>query len=283
MNALKIKALLHQFFIEDIGDQDLTSEAIFSRHETGYAEIVAKQSGIFVGDSIIAEGFYLINQQAEVQLYKRDGEHVKAGDIIAKVHGPIQAILTGERVILNLIQRMSGIATMTFQARKMMEGTHTQICDTRKTTPGLRGLEKYAVRMGGGVNHRFGLYDGVMLKDNHIAYAGSIKKAVLKVKESVGPMVKIEVEIETLEQLKEAVEADVDVIMFDNCRPQTIKEWISLVPNHIMTEASGGMTLNNIASYKDTGVDYISLGALTHSVQSLDISLNVEEMNHELV
>lgn len=283
MNALKVKALLHQFFIEDVGDQDLTSEAIFSRHETGSAEIVTKQSGVFVGDSIITEGFQLLNQQAKVQLYIKDGQYVEAGDIIAKVHGPIQAILTGERVILNLIQRMSGIATMTFQARKIMEGTHTQICDTRKTTPGLRGLEKHAVRMGGGVNHRFGLYDGVMLKDNHIAYAGSIKNAVLKVKEYIGPMVKVEVEIETLEQLKEAVEADVDIIMFDNCDPQTIKKWISQVPNHITTEASGGMNLNNIALYKDTGVDYISLGALTHSVQSLDISLNVEEMNHELV
>ncbi|MEK5136950.1 carboxylating nicotinate-nucleotide diphosphorylase [Priestia sp. FSL W8-0001] len=283
MNALKVKALLHQFFIEDVGDQDLTSEAIFSRHETGSAEIVTKQSGVFVGDSIITEGFQLLNQQAKVQLYIKDGQYVEAGDIIAKIHGPIQAILTGERVILNLIQRMSGIATMTFQARKIMEGTHTQICDTRKTTPGLRGLEKYAVRMGGGVNHRFGLYDGVMLKDNHIAYAGSIKNAVLKVKEYIGPMVKVEVEIETLEQLKEAVEADVDIIMFDNCDPQTIKKWISQVPNHITTEASGGMNLNNIALYKDTGVDYISLGALTHSVQSLDISLNVEEMNHELV
>lgn len=283
MNALKVKALLHQFFIEDVGDQDLTSEAIFSRHETGSAEIVTKQSGVFVGDSIITEGFQLLNQQAKVQLYIKDGQYVEAGDIIAKVHGPIQAILTGERVILNLIQRMSGIATMTFQARKIMEGTHTQICDTRKTTPGLRGLEKYAVRMGGGVNHRFGLYNGVMLKDNHIAYAGSIKNAVLKVKEYIGPMVKVEVEIETLEQLKEAVEADVDIIMFDNCDPQTIKKWISQVPNHITTEASGGMNLNNIALYKDTGVDYISLGALTHSVQSLDISLNVEEMNHELV
>ncbi|MBY6085266.1 carboxylating nicotinate-nucleotide diphosphorylase [Priestia flexa] len=283
MNALKVKALLHQFFIEDVGDQDLTSEAIFSRHETGSAEIVTKQSGVFVGDSIITEGFQLLNQQAKVQLYIKDGQYVEAGDIIAKVHGPIQAILTGERVILNLIQRMSGIATMTFQARKIMEGTHTQICDTRKTTPGLRGLEKYAVRMGGGVNHRFGLYDGVMLKDNHIAYAGSIKNAVLKVKEYIGPMVKVEVEIETLEQLKEAVEADVDIIMFDNCDPQTIKKWISQVPNHITTEASGGMNLNNIALYKDTGVDYISLGALTHSVQSLDISLNVEEMNYELV
>jgi len=187
----------------------------------------------------------------------------------------VRSILTGERVILNLLQRMSGIATITHKAVALLGSSHTRICDTRKTTPGMRMLEKYAVRAGGGYNHRFGLYDGVMLKDNHIAHAGSILDAVVKVREQVGHMVKVEVEIENKSQLLEAIEAGADVIMFDNCSPEVIKGWIPLVPAHIVTEASGGITLGTLHSFRDSGVDYISLGALTHSAGSIDISLDL--------
>jgi nicotinate-nucleotide pyrophosphorylase (carboxylating) len=170
---------------------------------------------------------------------------------------------------------MSGIATRTKQAVNVLGSTFTKIIDTRKTTPGLRMLEKYAVRCGGGYNHRFGLYDGVMIKDNHISFAGSILKAVEKIKANIGHMVKIEVEIESKEQLVEAIEAGVDIVMFDNRTPEEIKEWISLVPEGIMTEASGGITLDNLYKYKDTGVHVISLGFLTHTIQSIDISAKV--------
>jgi nicotinate-nucleotide pyrophosphorylase (carboxylating) len=185
-------------------------------------------------------------------------------------------LLTGERVILNLLQRMSGIATLTHRAVTILNNSHTRICDTRKTTPGLRMLEKYAVVCGGGYNHRFGLYDGVMIKDNHIAFCGSITKAVQAVREKLGHMVKIEVETETKEQVLEAVRAGADVIMFDNRTPDEVREFVSLVPKPIITEASGGITLENLAEYGTTGVDYISLGMLTHSATALDISFHLQ-------
>ena len=204
-----------------------------------------------------------------------DGDPFQKGDRLAVVRGNVADLLKGERVVLNLVQRMSGIATTTRRAVELLGDVKTRIADTRKTTPGLRMLEKYAVRTGGGFNHRFGLYDGVMIKDNHISFAGSIINAVQRVREKLGHMVKIEVEIETKDQLLEAIEAGVDVIMFDNRSPQEIKEWISLVPDGIVTEASGGITLENLADYKDTGVDVISLGFLTHTVKSLDISVKM--------
>ena len=210
----------------------------------------------------------------------KDGEKIEAGQIIASAKGPVAVLLNGERVILNLIQRMSGIATLTNKAVQTLDSDHTKICDTRKTTPGLRMLEKYAVRTGGGFNHRFGLYDAIMLKDNHIAFAGSITKAVQVAKEKSGHMVKIEVETETLAQVEEASLAGADVIMFDNRTPSEIKQWIHVVPEHIVTEASGGITLDNLASYKEAGVDYISLGFLTHSAKSLDISVKVKIKEH---
>lgn len=194
---------------------------------------------------------------------------------MAVVSGSVSALLQGERVVLNLVQRMSGIASLTRTAVETLNSSFTRICDTRKTTPGLRMLEKYAVRCGGGYNHRFGLYDAVLIKDNHIAFAGSIRRAVQLVREKVGHMVKIEVETETKEQVMEAVEAGADVIMFDNRNPLEIKEMISLIPEHIITEASGGITLDNLAAYRDSGVHYISLGFLTHSFKSLDISAEV--------
>lgn len=275
MNKLKLRLLLEQFLLEDIGERDVTSELIFGEEEQGEIVFLAKESGIFCGEEVIRTGFAILDNQAEVQLMIIDGEPIEVGQKLGVVRGAVSSLLKGERVVLNLVQRMSGIATKTREAVSTLDSQHTRIVDTRKTTPGLRMLEKYAVRCGGGFNHRLGLYDAVMIKDNHISFAGSIQNAVDKVRSNLGHMVKIEVEIETKDQLLEAIEAKADVIMFDNRAPEEIMEWIHLVPAGIYTEASGGITLDNLASYKDTGVDVISLGFLTHSVKSLDISVKV--------
>ena len=276
MNKLLLKKMLKEFFIEDIGDMDITSNGIFPPGQKGSANFIVKSAGIIAGLPIIQEGYQLLDPSIEVNFLINEGDHVQKGQIIADVSGPVATILTGERVILNLLQRMSGIATMTNLAIKTLNDPSIHICDTRKTTPGLRMLEKYAVTLGGGKNHRKGLYDGVMIKDNHISFSGSITKAVERVRKKVGHMVNIEVETESLDQVKEAVEAGADIIMFDNRSPDEIRQLIKHVPPHIITEASGGITLESIGNFAHTGVDYISLGFLTHSVKALDISVNVE-------
>lgn len=273
MNHILVQKKLKQFLLEDIGEGDLTSEAIFPLTNRGKAHFIAKDHGILAGIHLIHMTYSLLDQTIDVSLFKKDGDIVKRGDIIATVQGPVRHILTGERLILNLLQRMSGIATATYQAVSLIDDNHTRICDTRKTTPGLRVFEKYAVTCGGGFNHRHGLYDGVMIKDNHIAFAGSISKAVQTIKAKLGQMIKVEVETETEEQVIEAIHAGADIIMFDNRSPEEIIELNKLVPKHITTEVSGGITLDSLPLYKNTGVDYISLGFLTHSVQALDISL----------
>ncbi|MCM3725270.1 carboxylating nicotinate-nucleotide diphosphorylase [Neobacillus cucumis] len=275
MNSLKLRSQLEEFFIEDIGEQDITTDYIFSDDTTGKIVFLSKDEGVFCGEEVIKAGFYLLNHDLSVELFVKDGQAIEKGQELANVSGKIADLLKGERVVLNLIQRMSGIATLTQKAVHTLDSGHTKVCDTRKTTPGLRMLEKYAVRCGGGFNHRFGLYDAVMIKDNHISFAGSISKAVEAVRKKAGHMVKVEVEVETEEQVREAVQAGADVIMFDNRTPDEIKEFIKLVPAGIITEASGGIQLANIADYRDTGVDYISLGLLTHSYKALDISVKV--------
>lgn len=277
MNPIKLRKMLEDFFMEDIGDQDLTSQAIFPAEQTGSGIFIAKEPGIIAGLGIIQQAYHLLDPKLKVSLHYTDGDYVQKGEKIAEVRGSVRNILTGERVILNLLQRMSGIATLTNQCIETLDDASIQICDTRKTTPGLRMLEKYAVTVGGGKNHRNGLYDGVMIKDNHITYAGSITKAVEKAREVLGHMVKIEVETESKEAVIEAVEAKADVIMFDNRSPEEVKEFTKLVPSPIITEASGGINLSTLATYAGTGVDYISLGLLTHSVKALDISLLVNE------
>ena len=276
MNQLKLRLQLEQFFLEDIGDRDVSTETIFGHEETGEIIFVAKDNGIFCGEDVIRAGFALLDRDTVVEMKVKDGDPIEVGQTFAKVKGKVAALLQGERVVLNVVQRMSGIATQTRKAVETLNSGHTKITDTRKTTPGLRMLEKYAVTCGGGVNHRYGLYDAVMIKDNHISFAGSITKAVEKARSGIGHMVKIEVEVETEDQVKEAVEAKADVIMFDNRTPDEIKAWIGLVPDSIKTEASGGITLENLAGYSDTGVDVISLGFLTHTVKSLDISVKVK-------
>lgn len=275
MNVIKLRSMLEQFYIEDIGDGDLSSMYLFPETAIGEMDLVAKMNGLFCGKQIIEECLRVVDDSASVRCHLEDGAKVQKGTIIATVTGRVQSLLKCERVLLNIIQRMSGIATETNDVVQRVIGTNTKICDTRKTMPGLRMLDKYAVRVGGGFNHRNGLFDAVMLKDNHLAFAGSITHAVKTVRESLGHTVKIEVEIETVGQLVEAVDASADIIMFDNCTPEEIKEWRKLVPDSIITEASGMITKETISEYAEAGVDYISLGYLTHSVNAFDISANV--------
>ena len=277
MNLLKLKQLLEQFFIEDIGERDVTSDTLFPVESQGTLTFLAKEAGIFSGGDVIKTGFTMLDSTIEIELFVRDGESFEVGQKLAQMTGSMAALLKGERVVLNLVQRMSAIATEANKAVQILAGTKTKPCDTRKTTPGLRMLEKYAVRSGGAFNHRYGLYDAVMIKDNHISFAGSITQAVEIVKAKLGHTVKIEVETESKEQVIEAVQAAADIIMFDNRTPEEIKQFVQLVPPHIVTEVSGGITFENLALYRDCGVDMISLGCLTHSVRALDISAKVRE------
>lgn len=279
MNQLKLRRLLEGFLLEDIGNSDLTSEAIFPSYQTGTGVFTVKDTGIIAGLSIIKEAYALLDSTIEVDLLISEGEKVESHQPIAEVRGPIIHLLSGERVILNLLQRMSGIATLTNLSIKRLNDPTIQLCDTRKTTPGLSMLEKYAVRIGGGKNHRNGLYDGVLIKDNHVSFCGSITNAVTAVRKQIGHTLKVEVEAETEEQVLEAVAIGADIIMLDNCTPERVKNFTELIPKTIITEASGGITLQNLHEYANTGVDYISLGFLTHSVRSLDISLNIKTVD----
>ncbi len=274
MQRIALRRMLEQFYMEDIGSGDLSAQLMSDVGER-QAVIHAKQDGIAAGVEVIREAFALLDQEVRVSLHKKDGDPVARGETIAVLTGRASTLLTGERVVLNLLQRMSGVATATRQAIERLNDPSIRICDTRKTTPGLRMFEKYAVTAGGGYNHRFGLYDGIMIKDNHIAAEGSITAAVAKARAQVGHMVKIEVEIEDEAQLREAIAADADIIMFDNCGPDTVRRFAQLTPPHIITEASGGINMQTLPEYAGTGVHYISLGFLTHSVTSLDISMDI--------
>lgn len=279
MNRLKAKKLIESFLIEDIGVNDFSANTIFEDNKIGEGVFTAKTDGIISGTDIISLTYETYGKNVDLEIIKKDKSEVKKGDIIAKVKGPVTTLLTCERVILNLMQHMSAIATATSRAVKLLDDNTIRICDTRKTLPGLRMFEKYAVTCGGGFNHRFGLFDGIMLKDNHIAFAGGIENAVKKVRSQTGHMIKIEVETENAEQVKEAVRAGADIIMFDNRTPEEIKELVKLVPKHIVTEASGGINLDNISSFKGTNVNYISMGAIIYSAMPMDISFNSMEGN----
>ncbi|MBQ6555300.1 MAG: carboxylating nicotinate-nucleotide diphosphorylase [Firmicutes bacterium] len=277
MNTLLAKEQIASFLKEDVGTGDLSTDLVFGRELDGTGVFLAKDDGIVSGTEIIALTYSLYTDKVKVTLFKHDGDRVSKGENIAKVEGPVFALLTCEWIILNLMQLMSGIATATRRMVDALDDPTIRIVDTRKTHPGLRMFEKYAVTCGGGFNHRFALYDGVMLKDNHIAFAGGIEKAVALVRSKLGHMVKVEVETETEEQVKQAVKAGADVIMFDNRTPEEIKHLQTLVPKHIITEASGGININSIASFKGCGVDYISVGSLTNGAKPLDISFNSTE------
>lgn len=275
INIIKLRRTIREALEEDLGMGDLSS-SIFPEFHTSTGLFTAKAAGVLAGLTVIEETYRMLDPEIAVTFFHKDGKAVSPGDDIAKVEGTTQALLSAERVILNLLQHLSGIATATRNAVDALNDENIRICDTRKTLPGLRMLQKYAVRCGGGYNHRFQLDDGIIIKDNHIKAAGSISKAVEQAKENHGQMVKIEVETETRGQVLEAVDAGADIIMLDNRSPDEVKELSELVPEHIITEVSGGITPETIGSYKNCGADYISMGALTHSVTALDISFNLE-------
>lgn len=261
---------------EDAPNGDITTIATVSPDAVISGRFVAKADGIICGIEIISRTFEICGGGFELETYFKDGEAVRKGDIIARVKGNAQTILTGERTALNLIQRASGIATLTAAAVAQVKGTSAKICDTRKTMPGLRVLDKYAVRAGGGSNHRFCLSDGILIKDNHIKAAGSITEAVTRAKAYAPHTIKVEVEVETLDELKEALAAKADIIMLDNMQNEMMREAVAIVDGKALTEASGNMGEKDLRAVAETGVDLISIGALTHSVKALDISLKFD-------
>ena len=258
---------------EDVGTGDITTESTIPEDRIAHGKYRAKESGVLCGIGVAERVFALINPSIRFTAYKKDGDRIEKGEIIAEVVGKATDVLTGERVGLNLMQRMSGIATRTAEACAQVEGTNAKICDTRKTTPGLRVIEKYAVKVGGGTNHRFNLADGILIKDNHIVAAGSITAAVKAARANAPHTLKIEVEVEDFDQLHEALAAGADIIMLDNMNCEDMTKAVGIVAGRAITEASGNMGDRNLREVAECGVDLISIGALTHSVRSLDISL----------
>lgn len=277
MNSVTMKLqadpLILQALQEDITGEDVTTNAILPEDCQGEAELLCKQDGIIAGLDVFARAFTLLDDKVWFDFFVKDGDEVHKGQKLAKVVGSIRAILSAERVGLNYLQRMSGIATYTHQVVSLLAGTGITLVDTRKTTPNMRVFEKYAVTVGGGKNHRYNLSDGVLLKDNHISAAGGVAKAIALAKAYAPFVRKIEVETETLDMVREAVEAGADIIMLDNMRHDMMKEAVTLIDGRAETECSGNVTKENIAALADIGVDYISSGALTHSAPILDLSL----------
>ena len=273
--TMKLQAdhLILEALKEDISSEDVTTNSVMKEAVAGEVDLICKQDGIIAGLEVFERVFTLLDPDTKVELYYKDGEEVKNGQLMGKVKGDIRVLLSGERVALNYLQRMSGIATYTNSVAKLLERSKIKLLDTRKTTPNMRIFEKYAVRAGGGYNHRYNLSDGVLLKDNHIGAAGSVTKAVQMAKEYAPFVRKIEVEVENLDMVKEAVEAGADIIMLDNMSPEDMKKAVELIDGRAQTECSGNVTKENIARLTESGVDYISSGALTHSAPILDISL----------
>ena len=272
-DKLNVDNLILLALQEDISSEDVTTNSVMREYQKGTAQLICKQDGIVAGMDVFKRVFELLDEDTEVSVYVKDGQEVKNGQIMADVTGDIRVLLSGERTALNYLQRMSGIATYTNRVAKLLEGSKTKLLDTRKTTPNMRIFEKYAVRAGGGYNHRYNLSDGVLIKDNHIGAAGSVKKAIEMAKEYAPFVRKIEVEVENLDMVREAVEAGADIIMLDNMSPETMKKAIEIIDGRAETECSGNVTKENIQNILDVGVDYLSSGALTHSAPILDISL----------
>ena len=270
MNADKLILMALQ---EDITSEDVTTNAIMPEKVLGEVDLICKGEGVIAGLNVFARTFELLDKDTEIIFMAKDGDKVNKGDLLAKVKGDIRVLLSGERVALNYLQRMSGIATYTNQVVNLLAGSKTKLLDTRKTTPNMRIFEKYAVRIGGGCNHRYNLSDGVLLKDNHIDAAGGVKEAVAAAKAYAPFVRKIEVETENLDMVKEAVEAGADIIMLDNMTPEQMAEAIRVIDGRAETECSGNITKENIKTITSLGVDYVSSGALTHSAPILDISL----------
>jgi len=272
---IQISKIIEQALLEDLGSGDITTDSIVSPSQLGHGTIKAGENGIAAGLPIASLVFKKINSSIDFQAKVEEGQSVLAKETLATIKGPAHAILKGERIALNFLQRMSGIATMTSKYCQAVRAYPVRIVDTRKTTPGLRILEKYAVRIGGASNHRFGLYDAILIKDNHITLAGGIKAAIRLAKKNSSHTVKIEIEVENISQLKDALEEGVDIIMLDNMDTATMKEAVKICNGQALLEASGGITFDKLKSIAQTGIDLISVGALTHSVRSLDISMEI--------
>ena len=270
---LNVDPLILSALKEDITSEDVSTNSVRPHPQAGEVDLICKEEGIICGLQVFERVFTLLDEKTEVEFFVKDGEEVKKGQLMAKVHGDIRTLLCGERTALNYLQRMSGIATYTHQVAALLKGSRTKLLDTRKTTPNNRIFEKYAVRIGGGNNHRYNLSDGVLLKDNHIGAAGGVKEAIQAAKEYAPFVRKIEVEVETLDMVKEAVEAGADIIMLDNMDTDTLKEAIAYIDGRAEIEVSGNVTKENITRLINLGVDFVSSGALTHSAPILDISL----------
>jgi nicotinate-nucleotide pyrophosphorylase (carboxylating) len=276
--SLKLVAepIVRRALVEDLGrGGDLTTDAIVEADRTATARIVARRGGVVAGLTLGSLAFSLLDDRVVVDARIDDGDRIEPGAVVAELFGPARAILTGERTALNLLAPLSGIATATRSLVDLVATTHAKIADTRKTTPGLRALERYAVACGGGTNHRFGLDDGVLIKDNHLIVAGSIHAAVAAARAAVGHMVKIEVEVDTLEQLREALDEPIDAVLLDNMTVPELTQAVRIVGRRVITEASGGVTPENILEVARSGVDVISVGWLTHSAPALDLSLEI--------
>ncbi len=277
MNEITMKLNMDEAILaalrEDITSEDITTNAVMREAVQGEVELLCKQDGVIAGLDVFFRVFVLLDEKTTAEFFVKDGDPVKKGQLLAKIRGDIRVLLSGERTALNFLQRMSGIATYTRQVADLLKGSRTKLLDTRKTTPNIRIFEKYAVRMGGGYNHRYNLSDGILLKDNHIAAAGGVKKAVEMAKEYAPFVRKIEVEVETLDMVKEAVEAGADIIMLDNMTKEQMQEAVAYIDGRAETECSGNVTRESVSSLVSIGVDYISSGALTHSAPILDLSL----------
>jgi nicotinate-nucleotide pyrophosphorylase (carboxylating) len=271
--ALNADELILSALREDITSEDITTNSVMREYQLGEVELICKQDGVIAGLDVFKRTFELLDSKTEVTFTKKDGDTVKNGDKIGVVRGDIRVLLSGERTALNYLQRMSGIATYTRSIADLLKGSKTKLLDTRKTTPNMRVFEKYAVKVGGGYNHRYNLSDGILLKDNHIGAAGGVKEAVQMAKEYAPFVRKIEIEVENLDMLQEALDAGADIIMLDNMSVEDMKEAVKLVSGKAETECSGNVTKENVEKLVDIGVDYISSGALTHSSPILDLSL----------
>ncbi len=275
VNQIYIDNLIKTALLEDINYLDTTTDYLIPAEQEGEAKFLAKASGVLCGIDIALRVFELLQPDFKYEVFIKDGEKVNEGDIIATVSCKTRTLLKGERTALNILQHLSGIATETARCVELVEGTNASIADTRKTLPGMRPIQKYAVTVGGGRNHRYNLSDAAMLKDNHIDAGGGITNAVAKLKSKLGHMTKIEVEVRNLDELKEAIEANVDVIMLDNMSPELMAEAVKITDGRALLEASGGITSDTIRAVAESGVDIISIGALTHSVKAFDISLKI--------
>ena len=278
LNSIYVDNLIKTALLEDINYLDTTTDYLIDESQENTAKFLAKSNGVLCGIEVALRVFELLQPTGfEAKVYKHDGEKLKKGDIIAEIHGKTRTILKGERTALNLIQHMSGVATATNKAVEIVKGTKVSIADTRKTLPGMRPLQKYAVTVGGGRNHRYNLSDAAMLKDNHVDAGGGIANAVAKLRSKLGHMTKVEIEVRNLDELRQALDAGVDVIMLDNMSPELMKQAVEITGGRALLEASGGITDETLRQIAETGVDIISMGAITHSVKAFDISLKIAD------